>query len=55
MTDIINLPTGDARLGELAGDITDLIHGKYTGLPFPSVLGVLEVVKYQLLRDGFYG
>lgn len=44
-------PKSYPQLGELAGEIRSVID-KHTGeLPLASVLGVLEIVKAQLIKE----
>lgn len=50
MSKLIELFEGDPRLGELAGEITEVILNRADdqNLPMPSVLGVLELIKIEL-------
>lgn len=50
MINPINLPTGDKRVGEFAGALTDFIYENAHGLPFPSIIGAIEIVKHELLE-----
>ena len=46
MTDkIVNIPRGDNRLSDLHDDIYEAICEYGHGIPYPSILGVLEIVK----------
>jgi hypothetical protein len=49
---VINLYKGDPRIGELAADIERVIRER-TPLPFPSVLGALEIVKLTLFKEQY--
>lgn len=48
MSNIVKLHGGDPRVGELYAAILDLIEERSEGIPFASVVGVLEMAKMNL-------
>lgn len=44
---------GDLRLGMLTTAVLALFHERAEGLPVPAILGVLAIVRHQLLTQAF--
>lgn len=41
---------GDMRLGNLCDAILDMLYERGDGIPFPAILGCLEIVKAKLIE-----
>ena len=51
MDNVTQLHRGDPRAGELAQAIRDMLHERAGNWPSPLVIGVLEIVKHDILSD----
>lgn len=51
MTKTINLFDGDMRCETLLSALLDLIYERGNGLPMPSVIGVIELLKLELIKN----
>ena len=47
--EVINLPIGDERVGVFAAKLQEFIVTEGDGLPFPSVLGAIDIVKFKIM------
>ncbi len=52
MGDVVNMFVGDERFSSLTVAILDTVYERGTGLPLPAVIGCLEIVKAQILKNG---
>lgn len=48
---IENLPCGDTRYQNLYENLKDQIYILADGLPIPGIIGVIEMIKLDLLRE----
>ena len=48
--DVINLPYGDNRVANFVVDLIDFIRERGDGLPYPSVLGAIDIAKAEIMR-----
>ena len=48
--EIVNLPVGDKRLGDFASDLHDFILERGYGLPYPAILGSIDIVKMKIMQ-----
>lgn len=51
---VVNLFAGDTRCVALIDQLFEAIKERGPGLPIPSIIGCLELVKMQLLTDEEY-
>lgn len=52
---VTNLSVGDVRLENACEKLQDEIYILCRGLPFPSVIGVLELIKADLIDQAING
>ena len=48
---VFNLGVGDNRVNNLHVDIYNYIMDKADGLPVASVLGILELIKFEIIAE----
>lgn len=49
MSNVTNLPVGDNRVGDFTAELLDFIREYGDGLPYPAVLGAIEICKFELM------
>lgn len=53
---IVNFPSGDIRVADFYVELIDFIRNKGDGLPYPSIIGSIEMAKQEIMitqRDIF--
>lgn len=50
---IVNLPSGDNRAGEFTEKLLNFIREEGYGLPFPTVLGCVDMAKHDLITTQY--
>jgi len=50
MSNVVNLPAGDYRVGDFAQKLLDFIRSEADGLSYPAVLGCIDIAKDQIMR-----
>ena len=48
---VLNIGAGDARASKAADEIYNFIMERAEGLPVPTVIGMLELIKYQIFME----
>lgn len=48
---VVNLHTGDPRCEQLINAVLDTVYERGGGLTIVSILGALELVKMQMIKD----
>jgi len=51
MAEVVKLHSGDPRAGQMAKTILDLIYARGEAMSLATVIGVLELVKTQLIAN----
>lgn len=49
---VVNIPIGDARASTFYKEVCDFVYKKAYGLPIPTVIGVLEIIKKDIMENG---
>mgnify|MGYP001809780850 CR=1 FL=1 len=50
---VISLHYGDKRCATLFEALHDVLHERGEGIPVPAIVGVLELLKVQVISDAF--
>lgn len=51
MSEIVNLPVGDMRVAEFCSELLGFIRKNGDGLPYPAVLGAIEIAKLEIMLE----
>ncbi len=46
---VVNLPVGDNRVGDFCQKLLDFIRSEGDGLPYPSILGCIDIAKQEIM------